>query len=89
MARMIEWEGQPLAVLVESDHGAYLVPPIVLDDTGVPVEGCQVLAAIVLSGVPTEHPVIRISAPAGLAEIDQIMARLSDQLGVPIGPPTV
>lgn len=34
MSRLIEWVGEPFAVLVEPDNGPpFLVPPIVLDYT--------------------------------------------------------
>jgi hypothetical protein len=51
MTRLIDWEGEPFALLIESPHGHYLVPPIVLDQEGRPIEGREVLAAIVESGV--------------------------------------
>jgi hypothetical protein len=84
MARLVEWDGQPFAMLIESQDGDYLVPPIVLDEAGRPVEGREVLAAIVESGVTIKHPVITAATPADLAEIAQRMARLSKELGVPI-----
>ena len=85
-ARMIDWEGEPFALLVETAEGSYLVPPIVLDEEGRPLEGREVLAAIVESGVAVELRVIEGATAADLAEIDQIMARLSEELGVPVGP---
>ena len=30
-SRLIERDGQPFAMLIETDHGSYLVPPIVID----------------------------------------------------------
>jgi hypothetical protein len=86
MTRIVEWEGQPFALLVEGERGDYLVPPIVLDEDGAPVEGREVLAAIVESGQAVQMPVVRGANPGVLAEIDRRMAHLSDELGVPIGP---
>ena len=63
------------------------MPPIVLDEEGRPLEGREVLAAIVESGVAVELRVIEGATAADLAEIDQIMARLSEELGVPGRPP--
>lgn len=89
MTRMIDWEGQPFALLVEGTRdGDYLVPPIVLDLTGAPIEGREVLHAIVPSGVSAELPVVRNAPAVALAEIDRRMARISEELGVPIGPPS-
>lgn len=87
MARRIMWDGKPFALLVEGDDGPFLVPPIVFNEEGEPVEGREVLAAIVLAGVAVKHPVVRGASVADLAEIDQRMARISEELGVPIGPP--
>ena len=78
---------QTLRELIEGENGAFLVPPIVLDSDGVPIEGVEVLAAVVQSGVTIKHPVVRGATPGALAEIDQRMARISEELGVPIGPP--
>lgn len=86
MARIVEWDGEPFALLVESEAGDYLVPPIVLDADGKVTEGVEVLQAIVHTGIPAGVPVIRGSNPGMLAEIDRRMAALSDKLGVPIGP---
>ena len=38
-------------------------------------------------GTTVQHPYLTGKAPADLAEIDQAMASISRQLGVPIGPP--
>jgi hypothetical protein len=46
-----------------------------------------VLSAIVKSGVSVEMPMVSGATPGHLAEIDQRMQRLSETLGVPIGPP--
>lgn len=85
MARIIEWGGKPFALLVEGDNGPYLVPPIVIDADGGVIEGREILAAVVESGVTIEHPIMRGATVADLAEIDQRMARISEDLGVPIG----
>jgi hypothetical protein len=91
MARLIEWGGAPFALLIEAteEHGAYLVPPIVLDEHGRAIEGRDVLEAIVNSGVSVQLPVIRNATPAMLAEVDRNMQHISESLGVPIGPPDV
>ena len=62
------------------------MPPIVLDEAGVPVEGREVLVAIIEADTTLHHPIITDATPAVLAEIDQRMARISDELGVPIYP---
>lgn len=85
--RLIEWDGKSFAVLIEAPEGDYLVPPVVLDEDGRPIEGREVLAAIVATGIAIECPVVMAASPGDLAEIDQRMALLSDKLGVPIGPP--
>jgi len=88
MAHIVEWEGQPFALMVTSDrHGSYLVPPIVRGPDGNVMEGRDVLEAIVESGETVSLPVIHGATPAVLAEIDRRMAHLSIQLGVPVGPP--
>lgn len=88
MTRIVEWDGEPFAVLVETKHGNYLVPPIVMDEDGNVTEGREVLEAIVQSGTGIPMPVIRNTNPGTLAEIDRRMAHLSAELGVPIGPET-
>ena len=87
MTRIVEWEGEPFALLVETPDGDYLVPPIVRDSDGVVVEGREVLRAVIESGATVELPVVEGATPADLADIDQRMARISEELGVPIGPP--
>lgn len=86
MARIIEWDGEPFAVLIESPGGDYLIPPIVFDLDGNISEGSEVVEAIAQSGTTVEMPVVR-AAPGLLAEIDRRMAHLSSELGVPIGMP--
>ena len=39
MGRLIEWDGRPFAVLIEDPAGAWLQPPIVLDQAGELVDG--------------------------------------------------
>ena len=34
MSRLVEWEGEPFALLVESPDGDYLVPPVLLEGRG-------------------------------------------------------
>ena len=84
--RTIEWDGEPFALLIESATGSYLVPPIMLNEHDTLIEGRDVLLAIVEAGINPDHPVVRAPTPAALAEIDQRMAALSEQLRVPIGP---
>jgi hypothetical protein len=87
MAQIVEWEGQPFALMVHSElHGSYLVPPVVMGTDGEVMEGREVLQAIVDSGETVGLPVIRGATPAVLAEIDRRMAHLSAELGVRIGP---
>jgi len=84
MATVIEWDGKPFALLIETDDGMrHLVPPVVLED-GVVLRGEEVLCAIVESGVTCEVPVIENGNAGILAEVDQRMAQISEQLGVPI-----
>jgi len=45
MTRLIEWDGEPFAVLIESPEGDYLVPPVVLDQDDKPIERRELLAA--------------------------------------------
>lgn len=87
MTKIIEWDGQPFAVLVESVvHGDFLVPPIVLDPDGHPIEGREILTAVTISNTTLRVPVLRDASPATLAEVDRRMAHLSDHLGVPLWP---
>jgi len=87
MARIVEWQGQPFALLVEGATGDYLVPPIIRDKAGRVVEGAEVLEAVAESGRTVPLPVIEGAGPEVLAMVDQAMAELSAKLGVPIGPP--
>lgn len=90
MTRMIEWDGEPFALLVQSEeHGDYLVPPVLLDSEErlITREGREVAEAVVFSGQTVELPVIEDADAATVAEVDQRMARISEELGVPIGPP--
>ena len=57
------------------------------DSDGAVVEGREVLQAIIETGITAGLPVISGATPADLAEVDQRMARISEELGVPIGPP--
>jgi hypothetical protein len=84
IGRIIEWDGEPFAVLIELPEGDYLVPPIVLDEEGKLVEGRELAAAVVETGIAIEHPVMTAATAGDLAEVDQRMARLSEQLGVRI-----
>lgn len=87
MTKIIEWDGEPFAVLVESStYGNFLVPPIVLDPDGRPIEGRDLLTAVVMANTRISVPVLRNATPAVLAEVDRRMARLSDQMGVPLWP---
>jgi hypothetical protein len=85
MARAIEWDGQVIALLIEPKEGdPYIAPPIVFDTDEQVIMGAEVLAAVVQSGVTIEHPVIRNCTPERLALIDQQLARISTELGVPV-----
>jgi hypothetical protein len=84
MARKIEWDGEWIATLIESDGGDYLAPPIVFDADGNVIMGREVLEAIVESGVTVEHPMLRDFAPGDLAGLEQKLARISESLGVPL-----
>lgn len=83
-ATPIEWDGEWFATLIESPDAKYLVPPVVVDESGKVIEGRELLAAIIETGTTIEHPVVVSATPAALAEIDQRMARISEALGVPI-----
>lgn len=85
-ARQVAWEGKPFALLVETDEGDFLVPPIVLDDAGNVVEGRETrenLEYVVQSGVEIGLPVVHGANPGTMAEVDQRMALISKQLGIP------
>jgi hypothetical protein len=102
---MIERDGEPFALLIETERGSYLVPPIVIDQDGNVIEGQDVLAAMNVAGVEIDStdggvwrghtangaevacPCLAGKTVADLAEIDQVMSRISEQLGVPVGPP--
>lgn len=84
MARMIEWDGKPLALLVETEDGSYLVPPVVKNTDGVVIQGQEVLQAIVDTGIGAELPVVFNASPGDLAEIDRRVAHVAAKLGVRI-----
>ena len=81
-SRRVEWNGTLIALLVHDDEGGYLVPPVVLDPEDNVVMGLDVLEAIRRSGRPIEVPVVRNCTPGQLAELDQRLARVRDELGV-------
>jgi len=83
----IEWGGEVIANLIETDDGRrYLTPPIVFDTAGKVVLGAEVLAAVVESGVTLEaYPVLRNYSPGDLAELEQKLARVAEALGVDFG----
>jgi hypothetical protein len=91
-ARAIEVDGRPFALLVEGETGSYIVPPIVLDREGMHVgeHNAEVLRAITLAGKQDPEfkgvwlPVIRDADPGTVAWVDRELARLSDELGVPV-----
>jgi hypothetical protein len=85
VARRIEWDGEWVASLIDGADGQYLVPPIVFDTDGEVIMGREVLAAIAVSGVSVEHPILRDFAPGDLAALEQKLARIADSLGVPLG----
>jgi len=62
----------------------YIVPPVVFGTDGELLMGAEVLEAIVQSGVSVETPVIRNCTAAQLARIDQLLAKISTELGVPV-----
>lgn len=82
-ATKIEWGGEFFALLVESPDRSYIVPPIVFDLAGDLIQGVEVLQAIVESGVAVEVPMIRNATVGDLADIDQRIAKISADLGVP------
>ena len=87
-SRRITWDDTEIALLITGgEDGDYIVPAIVLDDEGRVMEGREVLEAIAQSGRPFEMPTIRGTDPGRLAELDQQIARVSEQLGVPVGLP--
>lgn len=87
MSRIIEWDGQPFALLIEKDDGSYLVPPVVIDAEGQVVQGRETLEAIKATGTTVQLPVVQDATPGALADIDRRMATIAERLGVPIGPP--
>ncbi|MEU7905254.1 hypothetical protein [Actinoplanes sp. NPDC049118] len=86
--RIIKWGEQPFALLVETDAGRYLLPPLVLDVTGAPIAGADGLQVIDQCGEHVDLPTVRDATPADVAVIDQRMAALSELIGVPIGSST-
>ena len=86
--RPIQWGGEVIANLIETDDGRrYLAPPIVFDTDGNVIFGAEVLVAVVESGVTLEaYPVLRNYRPGDLAGLDQKLARVAEALGVDFGP---
>ncbi len=87
MTRLVEFDGQPFALLLETTAGTWLVPPIVRTPEGEVIQGHEVLDLIKQAGVAISMPVASDASPASLALIDQRMKRLSDEMGVPIWSP--
>jgi hypothetical protein len=90
MGRLIEWDGRPFAVLIEDPAGAWLQPPIVLDQAGELVDGygsAELLTAVIDTDRSIYLPVIPGADPAMVAAIEQQLRRIAETLGVPIGPP--
>jgi hypothetical protein len=73
--------------LIESERGGYLAPPVVFDPWGTIVMGFEVLAAIAESGVEIAHPVLHDYTPSDLSVLEQRLAEVADQLGVPLRSP--
>ena len=87
MTSPIDWDKEFVPLLMHSTGGDFLVPPIVLDKNGRPMEGYEGLDAVEGDMSWLEQHVVKGATPADLAEIDERMARLSDEFDVPIGFP--
>jgi hypothetical protein len=81
-ARKIEWEGEWIAMLLDTDDGPLLVEPIVFDQDGNVVMGREVLAAQVETGQTIPHPILRDYTPGQVAELEQRLAHIRETLGV-------
>lgn len=84
MAQRVEWDGVTIALLVDGIEGRYLVPPIVFGHNGELLMGREVLLAIAEAGMNVDVPVFRNCTPAMLADLEQQLARVSEQLDAPI-----
>jgi len=78
----IMWGDETIAVLLHGQDGDYLVPPVVFNTAGELIMGHDVLEAIVQSGIAIEHPVLRGFNEAKLADLEQRLAKVSEDLGI-------
>ncbi len=83
MARVIEVEGQPFALLVDGANGQYIVPPVVFDTDDKLIMGFEILEVIKRTKLPINVPIYRNVGPADLAWIDRTLAAISKDFGVP------
>jgi hypothetical protein len=87
--RKIELNGEWIAILLEDDEGKpiWIVPPLVFDEDDNLIEGHDVVEAVIQSGKGVEMPQIRGATPGYLAQLDQFLANVAEQLGTTVGPP--
>ena len=84
----IDWDKEEVLLLINSVHGDFLVPPIVLDENGQPFEGYEGLDRFVDGSLPwLDQHVVKGATPADLLELDRRMAKRSEEFNVPIGIP--
>jgi hypothetical protein len=77
----VEWQGEPFALLVQSEEdGDYLVPPVLLDSEErlITREGREVADAVVLSAQTVELPVDRWAGRRVAAEKRGSPSRLAE-----------
>jgi hypothetical protein len=80
-ATKIERNGECVAILIATPDGRrYVVEPVVFDQDGKLVMGHDVLHAVVQSGKTIELPVLRGLSPGDVADLEQFLERVREQL---------
>ena len=86
-ARPVQWEGQPLATLLDGEDGLMLVEPIVVDPDGGIIMGAEVLEASRRTGVSFDHVQITDCTPEFYQEIRRRLVQARDAISAELGRP--
>ncbi len=82
MSRIIEFDNQPLATLIEGKGDApYIVPPIVTV-AGELRWGTELLTAVIKSGSAINHPVVALATEAEFQSMVDRVNKVGESLAV-------